>query len=270
MKHSVFWALSAILAVSACQRKAEGQAIAVVNGEEVTSSELNAELKGANVPASMDKDEVRAKALQALIDRRLLTEQARADGLDKSPEFLNQQRQTTDNLLINMLVSRQLNTKPVPTADEVTRFEASRPEMFDKREFWQLDQVQFPTPKDPSTQAKLTAAHSLDDIAKIISATGGQVARTKTRIDTAIFPHDIYSKVAGLPSGEPFLVPGGDRTVASVVVGREPAPLIGDQARVVALNAIRRDQAGTILKDKVKAARSAAKIEYQPGFAPKK
>lgn len=269
MKHRVFLALSAVLVMSACQRKAEGQAVAVVNGEEITTSELNAELKGINVPASMDKNVVRSKALQALIDRRLLTEQARKDGLDKTPEFLNQQRTTTDNLLIGMLVSRQLNTRPVPTADEITKFEASRPEMFEKREIWQLDQLQFPAPKDAATQAKLTGAHSLDDIAKIISASGSQVTRTKTKIDTAIFPHDIYTKVAALPAGEPFIIPGGDRTVASVIVGREPAPLTGDQARATALNAIKRDQAGTILQDKVKAARTGAKIEYQPGFAPK-
>lgn len=269
MKHSVFWTLSAILAVSACQRKAEGQSVAIVNGEEVTSSELNADLKGANVPLNMGKDDARSKALQSLIDRRLLTEQARADGLDKTPEFLNQQRQMTDNLLIGMLVSRQLNTRPVPTADEITRFEASRPEMFDKREFWQLEQVQFTTPTDPAVQAKLNTAHSLDDVAKVISATGGQIVRTKTRIDTSIFPHEIYTKVAGMPSGEPFIVPGGGRAVASVVVGREPALLTGDQARAAALNAIRREQAGIILKNKLKAARSTAKIQYQPGFAPK-
>jgi peptidyl-prolyl cis-trans isomerase C len=269
MKQSVFWAMPLVLALGACHHRAEGQAVAVVNGEEVTSSELNAELQGANLPANMGTDEARSKVLQSLIDRRLLTQQARADGLDETPEFLNKQRQLSDNLLINMLVSRQLNTKPLPSAEEIAQFEAGRPEMFDKHEFWQLDQVQFPTPKDPATMAKLNATHSLDDIAKIIGATGGQVTRTKARIETSIFPHDLYTKVAGLPNGEPFIFRADERSVASVVVGREAAPLTGVQARAAALNAIRREQAAKILQDKLKSARSAAKIQYQPGFTPK-
>ena len=98
MKQSVFWILTLALALGACHRKAEGQVVAVVNGDEVTSSELNAELQGANLPPDMDKDEARSKVLQSLIDRRLLPQQARAGGLDETPEFLNKQRQLSDNL----------------------------------------------------------------------------------------------------------------------------------------------------------------------------
>jgi hypothetical protein len=71
-----------------------------------------------------------------------------------------------------------------------------------------------------------------------------------------------------LPPGEPFIIPGGDRSVASVIAARAPAPLTGDQARTVALNAIRRGHAEKIIADIVKSARNGAKIEYQKGFEP--
>ncbi len=85
-----------------------------------------------------------------------------------------------------------------------------------------------------------------------------------------MFPHEIFTRVNALPSGMPFIVPGGDRTVASVVVSRQPAPRTSAEARPAVLNAMRNEQAQKVLQDKVKAARAAAEIEYQEGYAPPK
>ena len=56
--------------------------------------------------------------------------------------------------------------------------------------------------------------------------------------------------------------------MANVISAREPAPLAGDQARAVALNAMRKDDATKIVQDRVKDLRAKAKIQYQPGFEP--
>lgn len=268
MRYRVIWALPVLLFVGACDRKAEGQTVAVVNKEEITTTELNAELKGANLPANVAAGEARSRIVQGLVDRRLISQQAKADGLDKSPEFLNQQRRMTENLLINMMVSRRLNTMPLPTAEEVVKFQTGRPEMFSKREVWTLQQLQYQTPKDAAIIAKVAGAKTLDQLAQVLGASGVQVARNTSKIDSAIFPHDVYGRVVALPQGEPFIIPGGDRSVASVIVAREAASMSADQGRTIALNTIRRGQAEKILADLVKAARSSAKIEYQPGFGP--
>src|SRR5689334_1499862 len=125
MSQRIVLAIVLALAVSACEKKPGGQTVAVVNNEEITAADLNAELNNANVsPGDASKD-VRSQALQRLIERRLLAQQARSDGLDKSPDFLNQQRRATEDLLINALVSRQASTKAVPTADEIAKFETA-------------------------------------------------------------------------------------------------------------------------------------------------
>ena len=41
---------------------------------------------------ALDPKQARAAELQKLVDRKLLVQQAKEDGLDKSPEFINQQR----------------------------------------------------------------------------------------------------------------------------------------------------------------------------------
>ncbi len=73
-----------------------------------------------------------------------------------------------------------------------------------------------------------------------------------------------------LASGsEPFIIPVGNQAVASVITAREPAPITGEQARPIAVAAMRREQAAKLMQNRLTSIRQAAKIEYKEGFAPK-
>jgi EpsD family peptidyl-prolyl cis-trans isomerase len=268
MRKRTILTLVVALMASSCQKKATGQTVAVVNGEEITASELNDAVTSDNALAGADSKQARAAELQRLIDRKLVVQQARADGLDKTPEFLNQQRRLNDDLLLNMLISKRLNTSQMPSADEIAKFEVAHPQAFAGREIWTLDQIIYPLPKAASVTAKLGAAKSLDEIAQILTASGIQFNRGSRKIDTAMFPDQIYAQIAHTAPGEPFIAPGPDKAVANAITNREPAPLSGDQARGVALNAMRKEQANKVVQDRVKDLRAKAKIEYQPGFEP--
>jgi EpsD family peptidyl-prolyl cis-trans isomerase len=270
MRQRIVITLLIALAATSCQKKASGQTVAVVNNEEITASDLNAELANNPNLANAGQKAGRDAALQELINRKLMVQQARKDGLDKSPEYLNQLRRATDDLLINMAVSRRLNTAQVPTAQAITDFEAAHPEMFASREIWTLNQIIYPLPKDPAVTAKLSAAKSLDEVAQILSTNGIQFTRDTKKLDTAVFPHEIYAQVAKVKPGEPFIAPGANNAVANVITAREPSPTPPDQARTLALNGIRRDQINKFVQDRVNSLRASAKIEYQPGFAPSK
>lgn len=255
------------LAVTSCQKKASGQTVAVVNGEEITASELNSEL-ASQQNAAADTKQARVAALQNLINRKLLVQQAKSDGIDKSPEYITQLRRGTDDLLINMLISRRVNTAQVPTPQQISQFEASHPEAFAGREVWTLNQIVYPLPKDAAVAAKLKEAKSLDSIAQLLTAAGIQFQRSTRKLDTAVFPDAIYKQVATLPAGEPFIANGPDKAVASVIQERTPSPTSAEQARSIALNLMKREQANQVIADRVKNLRTSAKIEYQPGFAP--
>jgi EpsD family peptidyl-prolyl cis-trans isomerase len=263
--------LAIALAVSSCNRKAEGQTVAVVNDQEITAAELNAELaNNPNVANAADPKQARAAVLQRLIDRKLLVQQAQKDGIDKSPEFLNQQRRLNDELMLNMLLTRQLNTSQVPSADEITRYEAGRPEMFANRETWTLSQVIYPLPKDKGVNTRLAGSKTLAEVEQILTSSGIQFKRDTKKIDTAVFPHTIYAQIAKLKPGEPFIAPGPGQAVASVITSREANLLTSDQARTVALNAMKREQAAKLVQDRLKGLRGSAKIHYQPGYEPPK
>lgn len=256
------------LAVTSCQKKATGQTVAVVNGEEITASELNAELANEQNAAVGDTKQARNAALQNLINRKLIVQQAKSDGIDKSPEYLTQLRRTTDDLLINMFLSRRLNTAQVPTPDQISQFEASHPEAFAGREIWTLSQIVYPLPKDPGVLAKLNAAKTLDEVSQALTSAGIQFTRSERKLDTGVLPDPIYKQIAKLQPGEPFIANGADKAVASVITQRTPNPTPAEQARPAALSLMKREQANQLVQDRVKGLRATAKIEYQPGFGP--
>ena len=270
MDRRIVCVVAMAFAVTSCQKKASGQTVAVVNNEEITASDLNSELASENASLTGSTQQARAQALQNLIDRRLLAQQARSEGLDKSPDFINQQRRATEDLLIKMLLLRQVNSAQVPSADEITKFEASRPGMFANRESWTLQQLVFPTQKDPALLAKLKAANTLDEVAQALTAAGVQFTKSSHTIDTAALPPAIYAQLNQLKPNEPFIVPGGNKVIANVITARTPLPLPSEQVRTVALNAMKQSEVQKFVQDRVKSLKGSAKIQYQPGYAPPK
>ena len=116
-----------------------------------------------------------------------------------------------------------MNTSQLPAAAEIERYQASRPEMFANREIWTLQQILYPLPKDGALNAALSKAKTLEEVAQLLTSKGIKFSRENRKIDTAVFPHAIYSQLSPLKPGEPFIAPGPDKAVASVITAREPA-----------------------------------------------
>ncbi|NJC04489.1 EpsD family peptidyl-prolyl cis-trans isomerase [Sphingomonas kaistensis] len=268
MKHRTLVALLLLATCTACQKKAEGQTVAVVNDEEITASQLNAELANANVPDGADKKAVTNRILQGLIDRRLLAEQARKDGIDRSPDFISRQQKLNEELLIGMLANRSMDTSKLPTDAEIAAFQAKQPQAFANREVWKLDQLQYDTPTDKAVQQRITATKTLEELAGVLTAARIPFQRGNNQLVTSVIPSELYPQLARLGPGEPFIVPAGNKSVASAIATREPNPLTGPNAKTEAVNAMRRQNSTTSLQQRLKELRSAAKIEYKEGFAP--
>lgn len=268
MQKRIVLALFLLASCAACQKKAEGQTVAVVNGEEITSSELNAELANANVAESADKKAVSNRILQGLIDRRLLAEEAKKDGIDRSPDFIARQRRVNEELLIGMLANRSLDTSKLPTDAEITAFQAKQPQAFANREIWRLQQIQYETPKDKAITDRIAQTKTMDQLTTLLASARIPFQRANNQVVTSSIPPELVQQLAGLAPGEPFIVPSGTRSIASVIVAKEPNPLTGPAARTEAVNAIRRQNSTTALQQRLKELQSSAKIEYKEGFGP--
>lgn len=269
LKRGLLLSVTALsLLTTACDKKATGQSVAVVNGEEISAGELNGELQAANVPPTADQKLARQQLLQNVINRRLLAQEARKDGIDKTPEFLSRQRRMTDELLIAMNAERQAGTQKLPDQAAVDAYIAAHPEQFGKREVLALQQIAIDPPSDPKALAPLANAHSLDAVAAELTKLNIPFARTTGQLDTATVPPEALKRIFALPPTEPFVLPSNGKLYANVIVGRKPATLSQEDQRKLAIKLMRDEATRTGLTNEVKQLRAAAKIEYQPGYAP--
>ena len=123
------WAAGAGLAIAlvlaGCNKSPTGQVVAVVNGEEISAQELNAELEGLNIPANADKKAIRKQLLQQIVDRRLLVQVAKEEGLDRDPTYITQQRKMNEQLLVQMYGKKASDSIKVPDNAAIDKFIAA-------------------------------------------------------------------------------------------------------------------------------------------------
>lgn len=263
-------AVSMLALLGGCDKKVGGQVVAVVDGQEITQQELNAELNGQQVPAGADRKVVMQQLLQRVIDRKLLVGKAKEQGLDKSPTYLAQIQRAQDAVLIDMLASNVAKSQPVPDAAAAGQFMASNPTLFAGRKRYQLDQVVFQAGNDPTLQEKLKPAKTLEQVETVLKGAGIQFQRGTAQLDTAALPPVIASRIAALPPGEPFLVPQNGQVVVNVIRNTEAMPVPAAQAQPAAIELLRRQGVEQAMRKQADQARATAKITYDAGFAPPK
>jgi len=269
-KHAVVWASCLIGSVllSGCQKEATGQVAAVVNDDEVTLQEVNAELGRIQIPEGVDKQQVQQGALQRIVERRLLAQAARDDGLDKTPDFLIRRRQLEDALLVQLLGEKLGRTTAVPEGAAVDTFMRQNPAVFSGRSILNIDRIQFAMPGDTNKLRSLESAHSMDDVAAKLTQMGIQFQRGGAQMDSAVLGQERLNRIRALPDGEPFVIPENGMVTVAVITGETPQPVPADRARPVAVQMMRNQSLSEAMRSRLDAEKAKAKIEYQPGFAP--
>lgn len=258
----------AMLALAGCKREATGQVAAVVNDEEITLQDVNVEIGQNELPKNVDRKAIQQAALQRIIDRRLVAQAARDDGIDKEPEYLVRKRQVEELLLIQMYGQKAQRTMRVPDTAAIDKYMADHPARFGQRTIYAIDRIQFPMPSDPQKLRPMAEDHSMDAVVTRLQGMGIKFERTAAQMDSAAVPPALLTRFQALPPGEPFIMPEGNLVTVGVITGARPAPLVGADGRPAALQLMRNEEISKTLEQRVKTARAAAKIEYQPGFAP--
>ncbi|WP_337180128.1 hypothetical protein [Sphingopyxis granuli] len=259
----------ACLSLAACDKEPTGQVAAVVNGEEITLQEVNAELGNVNIPDGVDKKVVQQAALERVVERRLLAQAARDEGLDKTPDYLLRERQLRDALLVQLMGQKAQRAQRVPEQAEIDKFVADNPDMFADRKIFAIDRIQFPLPKDMGALKALENDHSMEAVAAHLQELGIKFARADAQMDSAQVGKQRMQQIRALPAGEPFIAPENGMVTVAVIKSERAVPLTGDAARPLAVQAIQNQQLTSAMQDRLKQARAAAEIKYQPDFAPK-
>jgi peptidyl-prolyl cis-trans isomerase C len=260
---------AAALVLAGCDKKPGGQVVAVVNNEEVTRQELKIEAQQAQIPAGTDPKEAIPALIGRVVDRNLLAEYARAEGLDRAPEYVARRRQLEKNLLATLALQKLAATQPEPTADEVQKFIAANPTAFAERKVLTLDQIRFKTPADIASLKAITTLPSNEAVAAKLTADGVPFERSDKALDTASIDAGIAKQIVALRDGEMFDISTGGVTFVNIITARRNNVAPAADWKPAATDALKRQNLNKALEAEMKRIRDRATIVYDPAFKPK-
>ncbi len=271
--------IGAALSLTACGKdsKAEGgkglekgQVVATVDGQDITIHELNAELMGVALPTGERRKAIEQAALQQIINRRILANIAREQGIDKTPMYILQERRADEALLVQLLQRDLASKVPVPSRTEAERYMQENPKLFADRKIFAIDQIQFEQPEDLSRLRAYEPLKTMDQVEQRLVEDGIKYRRAPAELDSVGANPALLAQIEKLPEGEIFLIPTGRAVLANRITGTRTVPFGGEDAIQFATRQIQTnrlaDSATKQYDAKLKAARDG--VKYQDGYAP--
>jgi EpsD family peptidyl-prolyl cis-trans isomerase len=267
--------LAMAVAVAGCSKKSEdqasatnGQIVARVGEQVVTTQELDTEFRWANIPNDRRRDpEIVKRVLGELVTRKYLLQQALAAKLDREPTVLLDLLRVREQVLANAVASRQISTKSsaVSKAD-IDKFIANNPAKFAGQQIMNIDQISIPL--NPSTQSVVDATknlNSLDEIDQKLTSMGMPHGRSTGVLNSADIPDELLKSIQTKKPDDVFFARAGQNGVFFQVKSKEPHPIEGDAAAVLARQMLRNE----MLKTEASMASISANMEakYEGDYA---
>jgi peptidyl-prolyl cis-trans isomerase C len=260
--------LAALLATAlgACGDKARerkpGQALASVNGEEVTVLQLNEELQRANVAAGQ-QDAAGKQLLQVLIDRQLLQEAAARENLDRDPKVMQAVERARSLIVAQAYLQKRIGNVARPTPAEVEEYFNKHPGFFANRKQFSMNELGIATGDlTPEVRAAADGARSLEEVAVWLDAHKVKYGRTQITRSTADVPPQLSDKLLGMPKGQLFVVKEGARAMFIAVAEVKDAPVSLRVAAPQIEQFLMKKKNQELASDELKRLRASARIDY--------
>jgi EpsD family peptidyl-prolyl cis-trans isomerase len=257
--------LASAAMMTACGNKAEkkpGQALASVNGDEITVLQLNEELSRVN-PQVAQQDAARKQILEALIDRQLLLGEATKEKIDRDPKVVQAIERAKATIVAQAYLQKRVGTVPRPTKQEVEAYYTQNPHLFANRKQFDMRQLVLAT-ADLTDEAKkaVDSSKSLEEVAvwldqHKVKYGRGQLSRTSTDL-----PPELTKRLESMPKGQLFIIREGERSLLLSIADIKDAPLTLEQAAPQIEQFLFSKKNKEAAEATIKQLRSTAKIEY--------
>jgi peptidyl-prolyl cis-trans isomerase C len=238
-----------------------GQALARVDGSEITVLQLNEELQRAGVPAPQQKDASK-QLLQALVDRQLLDNAAEKEKLDRDPKVMQAVDRARALILAQAYMAKKLGNPAQPSNTEVENYFNQHPEFFSNRKAFAMNEVVIQAAAlTPDLRAAVDTAKSLEELTVWLDAHKVKYGRTQVTRSTSDLPPEISKKLLAMQKGQIFIVNQGDRALLVAVTDVKDAPVTLEVAGPQIAQALMTERNKEAAANEIKRLRSSAKIE---------
>ena len=261
-------ALAAAALLAGCGKKQEaqavvGQVIAHVGPDDITQQELENELRIAGIPADKRNDAVVKAALERVIERKYLVQQALAGKLDREPTVHLDILRAREQILAGAFVQRDLASKmSTISKNEIDSYIQAHPEQFDQRKLFQIEQISFVPPKDvePITTATKDAK-TLDQVGAQLNQLNIKFSRGTATLDGATLPAAMLKALDARKPDDVFFIRSRGSGSFFKVTSVDSKPLTGDEATEFAKREVRSEIARKSAETVTQAALANAKYE---------
>ena len=256
--------------LSACgnREKKAGQALARVDGEEITMLQLNEELQRTNVQPHQ-QEEANKQLLESLIDRQLIIAEAVRNKLDRSPEVMQAIARSKTQIIAQAYLQGILSKVTKPTKAEIEGYYLGHPDFFSKRKQFAMTSIIISS-QDFSDELKsvMKSAKSLNTILawmndRKMPYKSGQLTRT-----SADLPPEVSAKLIKLPKGDLFVVNEGANTMLISLSSIKDYPITPGDAAPQIEQYLTKKKTKEVADIEISHLRSLAKIEYLGESAP--
>ncbi len=202
-----------------------GQALASVNGEEITVLQLNEEMQRAGLPAAQQA--VTGKQiLQALIDRELLEDEAAKEKIDRDPKVMQAIERARSLIIAQAYMQKRLGEPVRPTPAEVEDYFNKNPQFFaNRKQFAMNELILAAADLTPEVRAAADAARSLEEVAVFLDARDIKYGRAQVTRSTADLNPQLSGKLLAMPKGQLFVVREGERAMLISIAEVRDAPV---------------------------------------------
>ncbi len=227
MKPTILALVLAALLLAACSDNDKparpGQALASVNGKEITLLQLNEELQRANVQP--DQQGAGTQLLEALIDRQLLHNAATREQLDRDPKVVQAIERAKSLIVAQAYMQKKIGGIDKPSSTEVNAYYSAHPEFFAQRKQFDMQQLIIDT-RDLSEPLKLAAdkARTLDDVVAWLAANNIKHVRSEASRTTSDLTPEMAARLKGMTPGRLFIIKEGPRSMFVNITGVKDSP----------------------------------------------
>ncbi|WP_217916454.1 EpsD family peptidyl-prolyl cis-trans isomerase [Duganella sp. BJB1802] len=245
-----------------------GQALASVNGEEVTVLQLNEELQRANVPQAQQAAAGK-QLLESLIDRQLVLNQALQDKVERDPKVVQAIERAKALIIAQAYMQKKIGAPAKPAKAEVEQYFSQHPEFFSNRKQFELRQLVLASKElDPQLKAAIDGAKTLDEAAAWMDQHQVKYVRAQLSRNSAELAPELSAKLLSLPKGALFIIREGERSVLVTIAEVRDAPVTLEQATPQIEQFLFNKKNKEVADAELKRLRAAAKIVYLNGNAP--
>ncbi|WP_249777449.1 EpsD family peptidyl-prolyl cis-trans isomerase [Herbaspirillum robiniae] len=247
-------------ALAACGSKNEassGQALASVDGKEITIHQLNAELGRSGAR------EASKQLLDGLVARQLLVNAARKEKLDSNPSVLADIERAKDLVLAQSYVQMKLSKPARPSQQEVDDFYRQHPDWFAQRKQYEFSELVISNANlSKELNELMTGTRPLEEVAGWLNARNIPFTRLQVVKTSMDLPPPMLEGLKGMERGRLFIVKEGDSAILAALADVKSAPVSQSAAAAQIEQYLVAQGQGRITDQELNRLKADAKIDY--------